>query len=322
MESSVGGTYVNSGAGILARPLRGIIPPMVTPLLDRDTLDVPGLERLIEHILAGGVHGLFILGTTGETPSLSHRLRHELIERVCAQVRGRVPVLVGITDTSFVESVELARKSEQVGAQALVLAPPYYFPTGQPELLEYLKHLAPELPLPLFLYNNPGRPRPAFEPAAVRAAADIPGIVGLKDSSANMIYFHQVQFLLEDRPDFTLLMGPEQLLAESVLLGAHGGVCGGANLLPRLFVDLYEAARTKDLPRVESLHRTVMRFDATLYSVGRYESSFLKGLKCALSCLGICSDFLAEPFHRFREPEREVIRRYLDELGISRRGLA
>ena len=313
---------MNSSAGTLARPLRGIIPPMVTPLLDRDRLDVAGLERLIEHILAGGVHGLFILGTTGETPSLSHRLRHELIERVCAQVRSRVPVLVGITDTSFVESVELARKSEQVGAQALVLAPPYYFPTGQPELLEYLRHLAPELPLPLFLYNNPNRPRPAFEPATVRAAADIPGIVGLKDSSANMIYFHQVQFLLEDRPDFTLLMGPEQLLAASVLLGAHGGVCGGANLLPRLFVDLYEAALAKDLPRVESLHRTVMKLDATLYSVGRYESSFLKGLKCALSCLGICSDFLAEPFHRFREPERETVRRYLDELGITRQGLA
>ena len=111
---------MDRGAETLARPLCGIIPPMVTPLLDRDMLDVPGLERLIEHILAGGVHGLFILGTTGETPSLSHRIRHELIERVCVQVRGRVPVLVGITDTSFVESVEIARKAEQVGASALV----------------------------------------------------------------------------------------------------------------------------------------------------------------------------------------------------------
>ncbi len=312
---------MDRGAETLAKPLCGIIPPMVTPLLDRDVLDVPGLERLIEHIIAGGVHGLFILGTTGETPSLSHRIRHELIERVCAQVRGRVPVLVGITDTSFVESVEIARKAEQVGASALVLAPPYYFPTGQPELFEYLKHLVPELPLPLFLYNNPGRPQPAFEPKTVRAAADLPGIVGLKDSSASMIYFRQVQHILEDRPDFTLLMGPEQLLAETVLLGGHGGVCGGANLLPRLYVDLYEAARAKDLARVESLHRTVMRIDATIYSVGRYGSSFLKGLKCALSCLGICSDFLAEPFHRFREPEREVVRGYLEELGITRQGL-
>jgi dihydrodipicolinate synthase/N-acetylneuraminate lyase len=307
---------VDRGAETFARPLRGIIPPMVTPLLDRDTLDVAGLERLLEHILAGGVHGLFILGTTGETPSLSHRLRHELIERVCRQVSRRVPILVGITDTSFVESVELGRKAAQVGAQALVLAPPYYFPAGQAELLEYLKHLSPELPLPLFLYNMPNRPRPAFAPETVRAAADLPGIVGLKDSSCNMIYFHEVRYLLADHPEFTLLMGPEELLAESILLGAHGGVCGGANLLPRLYVDLYEAACARDLARVEALHRSVMRIHTTLYRVGQYESSFLKGLKCALSCLGLCSDFLAEPFHRFREPERSTVRRHMEELGI------
>jgi 4-hydroxy-tetrahydrodipicolinate synthase len=226
-----------------------------------------------------------------------------------------VPVLVGITDTSFVESVELAQKAAQAGAQALVLAPPYYFPTGQPELLEYLEHLLPELPLPLFLYNAPNRPQPAFAPETVRTAADLPGVAGLKDSSASMIYFRELQFILEDRPDFTLLMGPEQLLAESVLLGAHGGVCGGANLLPRLYVELYEAARAKDLTRVASLHRAVMRLNTTIFRVGQYESSFLKGLKCALSCLGICSDFLAEPFHRFREPQRETIQRYLEQLG-------
>ena len=98
----------------------------------------------------------------------------------------------------------------------------------------------------------------------------------------------------------------------------HGGVCGGANLLPRLYVDLYEAARAKDLARVEPLHRMVMRICSTIYSVGQYESSFLKGLKCALSCLGICSDFVAEPFHRFREPQRQIIRRYLEELGIAK----
>ena len=86
-------------------PLRGIIPPMITPLRDRDVLDRAGLERLIEHILAGGVHGLFVLGTTGEGPSLSYRLRQEVIEETCEQVNGRVPVLVGITDSSFTESV-------------------------------------------------------------------------------------------------------------------------------------------------------------------------------------------------------------------------
>lgn len=312
---------MGSNADTLARPLRGIIPPMVTPLSEADALDVPGLERLIEHILAGGVHGLFILGTTGEAPSLSHRLRHEFVERVCTQVGGRVPVLVGITDTSFVESLNLAEKAAEVGADGLVLAAPYYFSTGQAELLEYLQHLVPRVSLPVLLYNMPGRPQAVFEADTVKAAAELRGIVGLKDSSANMMYFRLLQSVMADRPDFSLLMGPETLLAETILLGGHGGVCGGANLLPRLYVDLYEAAVAKDLPKVEALHKQVVQINATLYRVGKYASSFLKGLKCALSCLDICSDFVAEPFHRFREPEREIVRRYVHEFGITRDGM-
>jgi len=174
----------------------------------------------------------------------------------------------------------------------------------------------------VLLYNMPNRPNSVFEPDIVKAAAEIPGVVGLKDSSTNMMYFRLLQSVMEDRPEFSLLMGPETLLAETVLLGGHGGVCGGANLLPRLYVDLYEAAVAKDLPTVETLHRQVVRINATLYRVGRFASSFLKGLKCALSCLDICSDFVAEPFHRFREPERAIVRRYVAELGITKDGLA
>ena len=117
-------------------PLTGIVPPMITPLSGRDQLDVAGLERLIERILAGGVNGLFILGTTGEGPSLSYRLRRELIERVSRQVNGRVPILVGATDTAFVESVNVAKIAADAGAAAVVVAPPYYLPEGQPELQE------------------------------------------------------------------------------------------------------------------------------------------------------------------------------------------
>lgn len=292
---------------------------MITPLLDRETLDVDGLERLIEHILGGGVHGLFILGTTGEAPSLSYRLRHELIERACKQVNGRVPVLVGITDTCFTESVNIAVKSKDAGAQAVVLAPPYYFPAGQAELLEYIEHLMPELPLPLFLYNMPSLTKAVFEPQTVRAAADIEGIAGLKDSSGDMVYFHQLQILLKDHPDFALLIGREELLAEAVLLGGHGGVSGGANFYPKLYVDLYNAACARDLPAIEKLHKKVMQISNAIYQVGRYESSYLKGLKCTLSCLGICSDFLAEPFHRFRSTERDVIRKRLEMLGIVKK---
>lgn len=298
----------------LPAPLRGIIPPIVTPLKDVDEIDRPGLERLLAHVLDGGVHGLFILGTTGEAPSLSHNLRRDMIRQTCDQVQGRVPVLVGITDTSFAESIAMAHYAAKSGAQGVVLAPPYYFPAGQQELLEYLQHLVVKLPLPLFLYNMPSTTKLTFEPETVLAAAELPGIMGLKDSSGNMNYFHQLQNMLQHRDSFALLIGPEQLLGETILLGGHGGVTGGANLYPQLYVQLYDAAVQGDLPRVKTLHEKVIQISTTLYGVGHYSSSYLKGLKCALSVKGICSDFMAEPFHRFRTPERNRIRDILSEL--------
>ena len=112
-------------------------------------------------------------------------------------------------------------------------------------------------------------------------------------------------------------MGPEELLGESIFFGGHGGVCGGANLCPRLYVDLYEAAIARDVAKVVELHGRVMHISATLYRVGKHGSAFIKGLKCALNQLGICDDFMAEPFHRFRDAEREVVRAQLAHLGIT-----
>lgn len=301
----------------MTKPLKGIIPPMITPLLSRDTLDIPGLERLIEHILAGGVHGLFILGTTGEAPSLSYQLRCELIERVCQQVADRVPVLVGITDTIFAESLHIAHKAEQAGAKGLVLAPPYYFPAGQQELLEYLAHLLKQINLPLYLYNMPSHTKVNFEPDTIVAAANELGIAGIKDSSGNMIYFHQIHRRLRDRENFSFLVGPEELLGESLLLGGDGGVNGGANFYPELYVNTYNAAQAEDWSQVKVLHDKIMEISSTIYRVGHYGgSSYLKGLKCTLSCMGICNDFMAEPFHAFRQEERQKVQTHLAELGV------
>lgn len=301
---------------MITTQLKGIVPPLITPLCDRDTLDVPGLERLVERLIAGGVSGLFILGTTGEGPSLSYRLRRELIERACKLAAGRVPVLVGITDTSFTESVNLARFSAEHGVHSVVLAAPYYFPAGQAELIEYLDDLVKELPLPLFLYNMPGLTKVVFEPVVIQAAMQWRNVIGIKDSSCDMIYFHKLLRLTRERPDWSLLVGPEELTAEAVLLGAHGGVNGGANIHPRLYVDLYEAAAAQDLPRVRSLHSLVMDLSSRIYSVGRHKSAIIKGIKCSLSLLGVCDDQMAEPFHRFREPERAMVREHLMQLGL------
>jgi 4-hydroxy-tetrahydrodipicolinate synthase len=305
----------------LRLPLQGIIPPLVTPLSDNDTLDIEGLERLIEHTISGGVHGLFILGTTGEFASLSYRLRHELIEQTCSLVNGRVPVLVGVTDTAFSESLILAKYAADCGADAVVLAPPYYFATGQPELLEYLERIMVQMPLPLFIYNMPVHTKIMFAPETVKAVADIPGIIGMKDSSANLPYFNQVKYLLQDHPDFTFMVGSEEILSEFVLLGGHGGVTGGANLFPRLYVDLYQASLSRDFDQISLLQQKVMQISTTIYKVGRYGSSYLKGLKCALSVMGICNDFMAEPFHKFKEPERLKIQQMLAEIDHKEQGL-
>lgn len=301
------------------RHWRGIVPPLVTPLRGPDELDLPGLERLVAHVLGGGVHGLFILGTTGEGPGLSYRLRRELIRFVCREVGGRAPVVVGITDTAFEESVTLARWAADAGAEAVVVAPPYYLPAGQPELLEYLEHLVARLPLPLMLYNMPSCAKVSFEPDTVRAAAGLPGVAGIKDSSGDLDYFRRLVAGARERPGFAVFMGPEERLAEALALGASGGVPGGANIRPDLYVRLYEAAAAGDASGVRDCHAQIMALSDALYHLGRHASSYLKGVKCALSCLGICDDFLAEPFHRFRKEDRARLTARLEALGLLRR---
>ena len=303
---------------MIPKPLRGIIVPLVTPLLDNDTLDIEGLERLIEHTIGGGVHGLFILGTTGEFASLSYRLKTEVIHHACRMVNRRVPVLVGIADSSFAESLNLSVIAANNGADAAVITPPFYFSQGQAELLEYLRHVAPRFALPVFLYNMPAHTKMMIEPDTAVAAAQIPQIIGIKDSSFDLAYFKRIQYKLKDQPDFSLLVGPEEFTPEFVMMGGHGGVNGGANMFPKLYVDLYHASVERNFDKIIPLMNQVMRISTTIYRVGNYSSSYLKGLKCTLSLMGICNDFMAEPFHKFKQPEREKVRKFLEEIQSSK----
>ncbi len=289
---------------------------MVTPLIDRDRLDPEGLARLIEHVLAGGVHGLFILGTTGEGPSLSHRLRCEMIDRVCELVEGRVPVVVGISDTSFAESLNLADYAADAGAAAVVLTPPFYFPIRQQDLARYVEQLVVELPLPLVLYDIPSHTGVGFELEAIRRLKDVPGVAGVKDSSGDMVRMHRLRNMLNGDSGRSLLVGPEELLGEAVLLGADGGVCGGANLAPDLYVSLYEAARQREVARVAELHARVMQISQRIYSAIDHPAPVIAGLKAALACLEVCGDALAEPLPPVADVQRGQIRRALVDLGL------
>jgi 4-hydroxy-tetrahydrodipicolinate synthase len=161
----------------------------------------------------------------------------------------------------------------------------------------------------------PALTKVTMELETVRRAMDEPRIIGLKDSSCSMIYLHRVLALLPHRPDWPVLVGPEEMLADAILAGAHGGVNGGANLFPRLYVKLFEAARAGDLARVRELHALVMRVSEGLYRIGKHSSAIIKGIKGGLALSGICDDFMAEPFQRFHEPERTRVRQILSELN-------
>jgi len=299
------------------RPLRGIIPPMATPLASIDALDLPGLEVLVEHILAGGAHALFLLGTTGEGPALSYRVRRELIERVCAQVGTRVPVLVGITDSAYAESLHLAEFAAKSGAAAVVAAPPFYFQIGQSDILRLIESLAKESALPLYLYNQPELTKISFQPETVARAAEIPNVCGLKDSSGHMSYLKEVLSLVgKAHPEFSILVGPEHLLAEALLCGAHGGVPGGANIYPTLPVRLYQAFLDGRHDEMQELQAQMVRIGDPIWNASETEPGYLRRLKCALSVLGLCSGVPTWPYQQSTQEERRQIEEHLRQQGI------
>jgi 4-hydroxy-tetrahydrodipicolinate synthase len=281
-------------------------------LAGRDELDVAGLGRLIDHVLAGGVTAVFILGTTGEASSLGARLKGELIDLTCERVAGRVPVLVGVTDTSVVRTLETARHAADAGAAAVVVSTPYYIPLEQGELLAYVRAIVAEQRLPVFLYNIPRLTRTAFEPETVARLGDLPRVVGIKDSSGDLACLAAMRACVS-RPDWTFLVGPESLLADAVLAGGHGCVGAGSNLDPALFVAVYDAAAKGDMTRLNDLRRRVTMIDR-IYRLTPGQSSVIRGLKCALSLRGLCEPRMAEPYRACDEAERRQIQTYLAEL--------
>jgi len=296
-------------------PLQGIIPPIVTPLISDTELDVQGLKNLIDHLLAGGVHGIFLLGTTGEGPNLNYELRKEFIEKACSFINKKVPVLVGITDTSIAGSLEIADAAANAGADAVVIAPPYYVPISQPEMIEYLEYLVPKLPLPFMMYNMPSCTKMHMSLNTVKRAKEL-GAIGIKDSSGDQGYFYSLIEEFKDSPEFSLIVGTEIFLPETIMNGGHGAVAGGANMFPKLFVDLYEAAKNNDLETIAVLRGKLFKIDKKIYSVGKHTSRYIKTIKCALSEMGICNDFVAQPFRKFDQLEKSQIKQNLKELDF------
>lgn len=298
------------------RNLHGIIPPLVTPLLATDQLDVKGLTRIVEHLLAGGVHGLFVLGTTGECPSLSRSVRQQITELTCELADDRVPVLVGVTETSLDEAFALADFAHASGATAVVAAPPYYYVASDEELVDYYERLADRSLLPVVLYNMPQNTKLTLSPNLLSQLVEHENVIALKDSSGDLAYLQQALNAVSSRADFPVLVGPEQLLSAALALGAAGGVSGGAHLAPRWFVDLYHAHLSGDRAQRDLLQARIDQFGQTIYRVSARPSKFIAGIKSALRAMGLCDDLLAPPLLPLDAQQRKQVANFVENLEL------
>ena len=288
----------------------GVITPMVTPLIDRENIDFKGLEKLLDHLINGGVSGVFLMGTTGEGTSISPRMRKDLIKYSIEYVKGRVPVFVSIADCCIEESLNMARYAKECGVTYLVSALPFYL-----EIIDYYTTIADNVPLPLFLYNIPAQTKLMISVEAVKTLAKHPNIIGMKDSSGNGTYFNTLLAEIKaEYPNFTILVGPDEMLASTMAMGGNGGVNSGSNLFPELYVNLFKACKAKDTERILKLQKLVMKVSTGVYSVDKSSVSFLKGLKAALFTEGLITDYICEPLQKVNNADLETIRKNVTEL--------
>jgi len=297
------------------RTFTGLIPPMVTPLTADRKLDKTGVKNMVNHLLTGGVDGIFLLGTTGEGPHLSYAIREELVKETCRLVKGRVPVLVGITETDLEDALAFAKTCKAFGVAAVVAAPPYYFKLTQAECVAWFTEMADRSPLPVVVYDMPAHTDTIIDPATIVKLAAHRNIVAMKDSSSIIALFNKFRLALEPfKAKFSLFMGPDEAMGEAVALGADGGVCTGANLWPAAFKAMYLAAKAGDLAKVAKLQRFTTMSSYLLYGLGQGQIGFLKGVKAALAEMGFVKNVLTAPFTPFAGKELSALRKALRTL--------
>lgn len=294
--------------------IKGIIPPLVTPLTNNLDLDKEALNRLIEYVVSGGVSGVFLLGSCGENASLTNDIRCQIINAAVGIVSKRVPIFVNITAPSHKESLQLADYAYAHGADYVIVAPPFYYVMNQIELVAYVEMMAGKVPLPLILYNAPQYTKTGFEPESVEKLSKHDNIVGIKDSSGNMMFIHELLGFKNDT-NFSLLVGPELFLGEGVLNGCDGGINGGANIFPELFVKIYEAALKRDIKKMLQLQEWVRKIQKNIYQAIDSPMRLIIGIKYALSLKGVCSAHMAMPVYEdLTENKKKIIKDFVNEF--------
>ncbi|MDQ1315109.1 MAG: 4-hydroxy-tetrahydrodipicolinate synthase [Pseudomonadota bacterium] len=242
---------------------RGSLVAIVTPMSEDGALDLDALRRLVDWHVAEGTDGIVVVGTTGESPTVSFDEHCTLIRATVEQVAGRVPVIAGTGANSTAEAIELTECAKRAGAQAGLSVVPYYNKPTQEGLYRHYRKIAETVDLPLILYNVPGRTVADLTNDTALRLADVPGIVGIKDATGSM---ERAADLLRRAPkDFALYSGDDASAMPFMLLGGHGVISVTANVAPKLMHEMCESAFAGNLARARELNNVLLPLHSKLF---------------------------------------------------------
>ena len=293
----------------------GAVVPVVTPVTAAGDLDEAGLDRLIDSQLAGGVAGIFVLGTTGEGPSVPRAARLRMVDRTVARVGGRTLVYAGIGDTCLGDSVQAGNEYLRAGADAVVALPPVYFPLQPQELLTYFQALLAAIEGPVILYNIPQTARVSIPLEVLEQLLGHPKLVGFKDSENDAARHEALIKRFGQQPAFSIFVGVGALMAKGLMLGAQGIVPSVGNLIPAACQQLCDTIACGEGVEAERLGKRLASV-AALYQTNRTLGQSLAALKAALHLKGICGRHMLPPLLPVAESELETLRSEMRQLHL------
>jgi 4-hydroxy-tetrahydrodipicolinate synthase len=286
--------------------LTGVLVALATPVTRDGEVDRAGVGRLIEHVIGGGVHGVLALGSTGETASLDEPARRAVLEAVMEATNGRVPVMCGVAQSQLSTAIAEVEAAARAGADAVLVAPPFYYPTDQPGVLAFYRAVAERTSLPVLVYNIPQFTKVTAVPATVATLAHEGAIKGIKDSSRDFEYFEGVCIATRDLPAFRIFTGSDTMLVASLAAGGAGTICGAANVAPAWVVKIYDEFTRGDLGAARASQDSVYKLVGALR-----DGVFPLAIKAALHMEGVCEPWSAPPARRLEEPAVSRLREFL-----------
>lgn len=231
--------------------LHGIIPPIITPILDNEDVDEQSLRTVINRCLEGGLHGIFVAGSGGESLALTQEQRDRAIRVALDEGGGRIPVLCGVMDTSTRKVIENVKRLEQYGAEYVVVSPVFYTKTTcQADIVRHYEEISRQTAASVIIYNIPTNTSINILPETVEKLVSIDRVKGLKDSSGNWVQFQKILFRRRQQTDFSLFQGVTESAGISLLAGADGFIPIYSIFFPRIYQLLYACSRQRDIEGV------------------------------------------------------------------------